>query len=89
MVRQVAKGVKLYETPIKAIRKNCLDCCCGSVKEVRLCPIVSCACYPYRFGRRPDKETIDTIKEFYGENDELAGEFSPRKGNEWSHGKGG
>lgn len=23
-------------TPVKAIRAKCLDCCCGSTKEVRL-----------------------------------------------------
>ena len=66
---------KLYDTPIKAIRKNCLDCCCGQVKEIRLCPVVSCACYPYRMGRRPDEATVDTLKEFYGENVEPTTEF--------------
>ena len=76
----MAKRLKLIDTPVKAIRKNCLDCCCGSVKEVRLCPIVSCACYPYRMGRRPDKATIDTINEFYGENDEPTDEFSAKTG---------
>jgi hypothetical protein len=67
---------KLFETPIKSIRKKCLDCCCGQVKEVRLCPVVSCACYPYRFGHRPDKATVDTIKEFYYEKPEPTGELS-------------
>ena len=71
----MAKGVKLYDTPIKAIRKNCLDCCCGQVKEVRLCPIINCPLYPYRMGRRPDKATVDTLKEFYGENVEPTTEF--------------
>ena len=58
---------KLYDTPIKAIRKKCLDCTCGQVKEIRLCPVVSCALWPYRFGRRPDKAIVDTLKEFYSE----------------------
>lgn len=40
-------------TPTKAIRAKCLDCCCGSAKEVRLCPIKKCPLYPYRFGKRP------------------------------------
>lgn len=40
-------------TPIKAIRAKCLDCSCGSFKEVRLCPCKKCALYPYRFGHRP------------------------------------
>ena len=58
---------KVYNTPIKAIRKRCLDCTCGQVKEVRLCQAVECACWPYRFGRRPDKATQNTMKEYYGE----------------------
>lgn len=58
---------KLYETPIKAIRKKCLDCCNHQSKEVRLCTMINCAIYPYRFGRRPDKSIVDTIKKFYSE----------------------
>ena len=56
---------KLYETPLKAIRKNCLDCTNGQPKEIRLCPVIDCALYPYRFGRRPNDSTIDTLKQFY------------------------
>lgn len=40
-------------TPLQAIRKKCLDCMCGSKKEVRLCPIKDCPLYPYRFGKNP------------------------------------
>ena len=29
-------------TPLKAIRKKCLDCCAGQEKEVKLCPIEDC-----------------------------------------------
>ena len=80
MVRHMAKGVKLIDTPVKAIRKNCLDCCCGSVKEVRLCPVVSCACYPYRMGRRPDEATVVSLKEYYGVNDEPTDELLTKTG---------
>ena len=59
---------KLYDTPIKAIRKKCLDCTCGSVKEIRKCSIIECDLYPYRFGRRPTKAIVDTIKQFHEEN---------------------
>ena len=59
---------KLYNTPIKTIRKKCLDCCNGKVKEVRLCQAVECALYPCRFGRRPTKAILDTIKQFREEN---------------------
>lgn len=45
------EGKKL--TPIKAIREKCLDCCCGSANEVKLCTVERCALYPYRFGKNP------------------------------------
>lgn len=45
-------------TPLKAIRKKCLDCCCGQVKEVRLCPTKRCPLYEYRDGHRPVDEEI-------------------------------
>ena len=40
-------------TPIKAIRAKCVDCCCGQLLEVRLCPVQSCPLWPYRMGKRP------------------------------------
>jgi hypothetical protein len=40
-------------TPIKAIRKKCLECSNYQYKEVELCPIKDCPLYPYRFGKRP------------------------------------
>jgi len=42
------------DTPIKAIRAQCLDCCCGSRYEVEMCPATSCPLWPYRFGVRPE-----------------------------------
>ena len=59
---------KLIHTPIKAIRKKCLDCTCNQPKEIRNCTVVNCALYPYRMGHRPDKSTIDTIKRFLSKN---------------------
>ena len=56
---------KLFDTPIKAISKKCLDCTCGQLVEIRECPVINCSLYPYRMGRRPDQATIDTIKEYY------------------------
>ena len=67
--------VKHRKTPIQSIREKCLDCCCGSHKEIRLCPVTDCALYPYRMGRRPDQATLDALKAFYEENPELAQEF--------------
>ncbi len=48
-------------TPIKAIRAKCLDCCCGQVNEVRLCPCAECALYPYRLGKDPARAGKGTI----------------------------
>ena len=58
---------KLYDTPIKAIRQMCKDCTCDQPKEIRNCTIIDCPLYAYRMGRRPDKVTLDTLKEFYSE----------------------
>ena len=56
---------KKLDTPIKAIRNKCLDCTCNQPKEIRLCTIIDCACYPYRMGTRPSKATLDTMKQIY------------------------
>lgn len=40
-------------TPIKTIRKNCLECKAGSYKEVRLCSMTDCPLFFYRLGRNP------------------------------------
>jgi len=58
---------KLFTTPIKSIRKKCLDCTCGQIGEIRECPVINCALYPYRMGRRPDQASIDTLKAYYEE----------------------
>jgi len=42
-------------TPMKAIRKKCLDCS-GTSNEVKLCDIVQCPLYIYRSGHRPKIE---------------------------------
>lgn len=41
-------------TPIKAIRANCIECCCGDRNEVMNCPIKTCPLYPYRLGKNPN-----------------------------------
>jgi hypothetical protein len=48
-------------TPMKAIRAKCLDCSCFQPKEVRLCPVTSCALWPYRLGKRPKKEASQEL----------------------------
>jgi len=46
-------------TPMRAIRTNCLECSGGSSKEVKFCPIKTCALFPYRFGKRPQTAQRD------------------------------
>jgi hypothetical protein len=38
---------------LKSIRRKCLDCSAGGRKEVRECRLVTCALWPFRFGRDP------------------------------------
>lgn len=59
--------MKFISTPVKAIRKKCLDCCNGSRTEVRYCTIIQCDLFPYRLGHRPNQVTLDTIKQYYEE----------------------
>ncbi len=65
-------------TPIKSIRLKCLDCMCGSPKEVELCVIPDCSLYPYRFGKRPGTPR----KGSFIKSDEGIGATFSGKGNE-------
>ena len=55
--------------PLKAIRGKCLDCCCGQINEVKLCPSSNCPLHPFRFGKNPFRkareyspEQLDALK---------------------------
>ena len=50
-------------TPMKAIREKCLECCCGSSQEVKLCVIQDCALYPFRLGKNPNRQKVYTEEE--------------------------
>ena len=39
-------------TPLKAIRKHCLECASG-YKNVETCTSINCTLYPFRMGKRP------------------------------------
>jgi hypothetical protein len=50
-------------SPLKAIRKHCLECVGGSPDQVRDCQGDSmygspCALHPYRFGRNPKRKGV-------------------------------
>jgi NAD-dependent dihydropyrimidine dehydrogenase PreA subunit len=49
--------VKINRSPLKAIRKHCLECSGGSPQEVRLCPVETCPLYGFRFGHRLPRES--------------------------------
>ena len=66
-INKINKTSKI-PTPIKAIRKKCLDCTNGQYDEIRNCSVKKCALYPYRMGKRPNQATIDTLNEYFSEN---------------------
>lgn len=55
-------------TPIKAIRKTCLDCCSGSPKSVKLCSDTECPLHIYRFGKNPRRKGIAPNKHLFQKN---------------------
>ena len=50
-------------TPMKAIRKKCLECSCGSSTEVKECPVIKCPLWTYRSGHRPKTDILLTEEE--------------------------
>jgi hypothetical protein len=56
----LAAGVELMP-PMRAIRRNCIDCCGGEPGEVRKCVAVSCPLWPMRMGvlSRPLRAAIN------------------------------
>jgi hypothetical protein len=44
-------------SPLRAVRHKCLDCCCESADEVKLCPVETCSLMPYRFGSYPEEHS--------------------------------
>lgn len=71
------------QSPLKQIRKQCLDCCCGSVKTARFCHSTDCPLWYLRFGKFPT--TVIKAKEkeweqlFDKENFKKGSKFSPEK----------
>lgn len=41
------------QSPLKAIRANCLQCVGGSAYEVKTCTAKNCYLFPFRFGKNP------------------------------------
>lgn len=49
----VARYRDKVKNPITAIRAKCVDCCCGSLKEVAECGVTGCPLHPFRMGVNP------------------------------------
>lgn len=56
--RQTPMQKKRQMTPLKSIRLKCLDCCSGSIIEVRHCPADDCSLHLYRFGKNPARAGV-------------------------------
>lgn len=48
-------------TPMKAIRRKCLDCSNGHIREVACCQVKDCPLYAYRSGHRPKEEDFTNV----------------------------
>jgi hypothetical protein len=40
-------------TPLKAIRRHCIECSGGTFRNALWCPVTDCTLWPYRLGARP------------------------------------
>ena len=70
-------------TPLRSIRLKCLDCCCDSALEVRLCPCTDCALHIYRFGKNPHRSKKGRERHFLAKNGASTSDLeqdAPRQG---------
>ncbi len=58
MPRSMKKKITTPLTPLRAIRKKCLDCSAGSRIEVRQCSVLDCPLYLYRMGSNPKRKGV-------------------------------
>lgn len=57
--------MEIYRTTsLKAIRLKCLDCCCGSAHEVKMCPLKNCPLHLFRLGKNPNRAGIGDKSHF-------------------------
>ena len=54
------------KTPVKEIRKYCLECCLEKPSEVRICAAKSCPLWPFRMGKNPFHNRTMTDKQKQG-----------------------
>lgn len=54
-------GIRKAKTPIQAIVKKCMECCCSVKDEVKLCDMYDCALWGFRLGDEVPLD-IPTVK---------------------------
>ncbi len=52
-------------TPLRAIKKHCLECSGYEKKEVRECKMTDCVLFEYRLGRNPKRSGIGSSKNLH------------------------
>lgn len=53
----------MANSPLKAIREKCLDCCAGQTSEVKYCPAEDCPLWPFRMGKNPFRKERELTEE--------------------------
>lgn len=61
-----------------AIRAKCMQCSCGSPKEIKECSVKTCALYPFRLGKQP-AEPVNCLDILVFDDDESSVIFRARK----------
>lgn len=61
-----------------AIRAKCMQCSCGSPKEIKECPVKTCALYPFRLGKQP-AEPVNCLDILVFDDDPTSVIFRARK----------
>ena len=82
MTEDIRDSLPKHRNPVKVIRDKCLDCCCGSSKEVELCPVGKCPLHPFRFGKNPYREKREVSEEVKQAARERLANARARKKNE-------
>lgn len=50
-------------TPLRAIRKKCMECTCNAPTDIAKCTVTDCTLWPYRLGKRPRRKAVDDTEE--------------------------
>ncbi|RJQ61049.1 MAG: hypothetical protein C4517_09310 [Stygiobacter sp.] len=58
----------MKQTPLRAIKKHCLECSGYEKKQVRECVIKDCVLFPYRQGNNPQRKGISGRKNLNSTN---------------------